>query len=914
MINDKFKAFVRAHWRDFFPADKHGGIICPLCGNGSGKNGTGIVEDKSASRHNALHCFSCGFSGDIIELIARSRGWDNKRDFLKIMQFAANKLDVQLNDDQIAECKALQIAAPKRNKFDFTEFFKIAASRITETDYWAKRGLSLETCQHFFCGYLPRWRSQVVSHNIPTSPRFIIPLAKGAYLARDVRPIDQIPESDRRWIKQKTGGAPIFNPGAIDQSEILFCVEGEIDAMSVFEIGCQNVIGLGSISNAKHFITAVSNAKNRPRAVIISLDNESSENVVKARSYIEDHLRDLGVAFLNGTSISGDCKDANDLLIADRQALVDNCKRLSDEASELKPAPPVQLLVHRQLTTRQVFPDCPIDLLIPDYFSFDKRGVRTAEKGEIACLTPIVPTRIIADVKSGAEKIELAFRIRDGYWRSITTDMVNIADASAIVKLAAFGVETFSGAGRLLAFFLALIKALNRSRIPRIVEFDQPGWSPDFKEFILPYTSKHSLGALAERFSQKGEPQVWLDKALEIRNLHSKLPRVCLAAAFTPVLLRIIGSRTFGLFLYGTSGYGKSAAMRFAVSVWGDPNKLTATFDSTINAYEKAASFSNDLPMLIDEKQATAAGDGSKFATIMYKLVTEQSKGRMKRDTSLREINRWRTLILANGETRLFTDSTTKGAFNRVIEIGLRECDRLFPTEADAASIHRFVDNHFGTAGETFIKFLLNDVRAEPDAIRNTFQTAYDRLLTRHNELLPEHLAHVAKLISGDAYATLALFAKPDDDPAAIFEDSFNAISGAILPRLTTRAEIDDARRAWAMLSHAILSHESAFYNDKRDDKVRLSQEIWGKLEMAYAEGGEESVDEKQPIITRAILFPERVAAILKAEGFDAKKIMNDFVDRGWTPRDKDGYPRVRWGGQQRRMVVIDGELLFDKK
>ena len=41
--------------------------ICPACGNGGGKDGTGITEDRERPGH--YHCFVCGFDGDAFDLL-----------------------------------------------------------------------------------------------------------------------------------------------------------------------------------------------------------------------------------------------------------------------------------------------------------------------------------------------------------------------------------------------------------------------------------------------------------------------------------------------------------------------------------------------------------------------------------------------------------------------------------------------------------------------------------------------------------------------------------------------------------------------------------------------------------------------------------------------------------------------------
>ena len=65
---------IKGRWRELYPADDKGrgkGIVCPLCGSGSGPNGTGISEKKGSSSH-FLKCWNgaCEFNegGSVIDL------------------------------------------------------------------------------------------------------------------------------------------------------------------------------------------------------------------------------------------------------------------------------------------------------------------------------------------------------------------------------------------------------------------------------------------------------------------------------------------------------------------------------------------------------------------------------------------------------------------------------------------------------------------------------------------------------------------------------------------------------------------------------------------------------------------------------------------------------------------------------
>jgi len=78
--------------------------------------------------------------------------------------------------------------------------------------------------------------------------------------------------------------------------------------------------------------------------------------------------------------------------------------------------------------------------------------------------------------------------------------------------------------------------------------------------------------------------------------------RFCLAASFAAPLLRLTCTRGFIVYLWGSSGVGKTACLWAALSVWGDPEKLIASFNGTRVGFERLATFFNDMPLGIDRR------------------------------------------------------------------------------------------------------------------------------------------------------------------------------------------------------------------------------------------------------------------------------------------------------------------------
>jgi len=75
MNREEAKQAVRSRLEEYLnitTTKKGNQYFCPLCGSGTGKNKTpagSVTDDKQY-----YHCFSCGFHGDIFNLIGRVEG------------------------------------------------------------------------------------------------------------------------------------------------------------------------------------------------------------------------------------------------------------------------------------------------------------------------------------------------------------------------------------------------------------------------------------------------------------------------------------------------------------------------------------------------------------------------------------------------------------------------------------------------------------------------------------------------------------------------------------------------------------------------------------------------------------------------------------------------------------------------
>ena len=268
------KFFIVNHAEYYLQRDRSGrGFICPICGSGSGKHGTGITTK------DGIHftCWrGCYVSKNIIDIIGMKYGlqsWKEK------MEKASQEFGVTLENNSSFTSKSKNVSENGNVKEeDYEKFFKDCYAHREESDYLQSRGISVEVQNRFGIGYCKNWRSPTAlgkGYDPQPSPRIIIPTSNSSYVAVDVRAREGLTERQKQFVKVKEGKAHIFAlQGCESVTEPVFVVEGEIDALSVFEVG-HYAVGLGSTSNYRKLIEEVSKG-NFKTPLLIAMDSDES--------------------------------------------------------------------------------------------------------------------------------------------------------------------------------------------------------------------------------------------------------------------------------------------------------------------------------------------------------------------------------------------------------------------------------------------------------------------------------------------------------------------------------------------------------------------------------------------------------------------------------------------------------------
>ena len=201
---------------------------------------------------------------------------------------------------------------------DYTAYFEECKRRIAETDY--HRGLSLETLERHYVGLDTAFKTRDHDGNFVQWRALIIPTGKGSFTARNTAP-----DAHKKDRYRKRGDAQIFAYKTLQTaSKPIFCVEGEIDAMSIEEAGGA-AIGLGSYDNVPLLLKLLE-VKKPSQPLIIAFDDEAEpdkqKRVAEAEKKLSDGLERLQIPFYR-LHPYGAYHDANEALMQDREAFTE---------------------------------------------------------------------------------------------------------------------------------------------------------------------------------------------------------------------------------------------------------------------------------------------------------------------------------------------------------------------------------------------------------------------------------------------------------------------------------------------------------------------------------------------------------------------------------------------------------------
>lgn len=308
---------------------KHGGTIS----DGRGRPNASLWINGGSRK---VKCFSCGFCGDIFDVIALDEGIDlddhaakfeaAKRvlSSLGLWIFVEKGARDRISSDfepfgggeksRAAEAKkqATGLATETANAEAVEaarRFCDAAHEAVGKTDYWHKRGFTDETIRRFRLGYVENYRGQGVGL---WKGAAVVPTSLDSYIIRNTDP-----NADNRNRYRKVSSTRLFPLSALDSEAPLFVVEGELDAISIIQAG-GSAVALGGAQQGSNRERLVELLKKRRGAVVLSFDPDEAGD--KARDALASLLKEAAIPYSVFNHWGDDVKDANDALRKDAAA------------------------------------------------------------------------------------------------------------------------------------------------------------------------------------------------------------------------------------------------------------------------------------------------------------------------------------------------------------------------------------------------------------------------------------------------------------------------------------------------------------------------------------------------------------------------------------------------------------------
>lgn len=255
--------------------------------------------------------------------------------------------------------------------------------------------------------------------------------------------------------------------------------------------------------------------------------------------------------------------------------------------------------------------------------------------------------------------------------------------------------------------------------------FVTPTGSIGEAEELVVFQNSH---AIELAYVESGTLDEWRDFVAALAAGNTRLI-FALSVAFAGALAEIAGEDSGGFHLRGASSSGKSTALKFAASVWGNPSTYVRLWRGTVNGLEGLATLHNDGLLILDEIGQIDPDDAGEAA---YMLANGQGKVRASRNGLARSAQRWRLLFLSAGEASLSAvmaqvgKRSTAGQEIRLADIeadagvgmGIFETLHGYPNAATLAlAIKEASAKYHGTTGKEWLRYLVANRTSLKDLI-----------------------------------------------------------------------------------------------------------------------------------------------------------------------------------------------------
>ena len=515
--------------------------------------------------------------------------------------------------------------------------------------------------------------------------------------------------------------------------------------------------------------------------------------------------------------------------------------------------------------------------------------VNVIEKKGVINRIPVCPnaaiiSKVLKNIDTKEEKLEISF-MKYGRWNTAVYPRQTVMNKSTVIKLTSHGMQFTSESAKQMVYYLDKYDVVNN--IPLMRSTDRMGWVGKGRFFPyvddIIYEKDADIGIdFGEITKPRGDYNVWKEVIGAERKLNYSF-RFLMAASFASPLVSLLRYRVFFVHMWGDSKSGKTASLKAALSVWGNPEPLMRTFNSTAVGLEHMCGVLRHMPFGIDERQML---NKKKFDTenIIYTLAEGTGRTRGNKQGGLQRIRDWENIIITTGEEPLTSDSSMQGAKTRTIELHSKPFDDV----ERAMYMHQMVKVNHGLAGRDYINGLAGrDYKQDYEQM-----CGYLRTICTAESYPTDHLSNIAVICLGDMYASMSIWGA--DYNAAL--DAACDMAIEVFKQLNSEDNADTVDKAWEFVQGWIASNARAFSNNASVEMYGgfEGQEIFvikHIMDKALTEAGYSPAQAVKGFLKRGYIIPfvdyKKINRASHRKGIMGAKVSVYVMSKGYVSAEK---------------------------
>jgi hypothetical protein len=565
----------------------------------------------------------------------------------------------------------------------------------------------------------------------------------------------------------------------------------------------------------------------------------------------------------------------------------------------------------------------PKGAIMPAGWQIDPSGAlcrvkiqRTEDGGEVA-----VPVRVAnspiwimsrdLDMATDRYVMQLAWRDRQiGSWRTCATPRGTIAASRRLPDVAEYGVPVTSENARDLVRWFAAYEEVNAKSTPRRRTSSRIGWHEVGDkvagflygaEWIGGVTTVHQCaeGGVAQIVAGM-VPTGDRDTERRALSMAMRYPHVAatIGASMSAPLLRIVGSHGYVLSLSGTTGKGKTSALRMAAAIWGESDEHSSesvmqTWDATRVGVVVLASTFDGVPMMLDD--TSRAKNPHDVGQALYDVPSGKARLKGAKTGGLQQTHGSRTVLISTGEAPVLSYSQQGGTRARVLELWGDVWGAESPELGETVDeLQWMVNDNHGHTGRDWVTYLVQHRKQWPawrERYRDSVREMRDKMCQGRSVQTTALLSRLAGYVAAiDAALRLAQHAGVIDCDIVQIEEAIDEVIYIASSEATDRDPPTEALQL-------VIS-----------DATSRRHELWS-LTGSYD-------NPKRPWIGRwdingsfVGIFQTHVTDLLERAGHSpVDGIFKSWIERGWIEQDAKGKKAakvVRFAGQSARLMCF---------